>query len=79
MDNQNKYYAYIGKVTNRRLAEMLREHNKWRRGIEPPYDKFGVEPPFDSHELGAILDEAARRLETILPLKQNFNDESFNI
>lgn len=77
---ENKDYAYISKVTNRRLAEMLREHNKWRRGIEPPYDKVGVEPPFDSHELGAIIDEAARRLEETFPHNHNyFNDEQFDI
>lgn len=74
-----KSYDHIEKSTNRRLAEMLREHNKWRRGIEKPYDKIGAQAPFDSHELGLIIDEAARRLENIVPLKQNFNDESFNI
>ena len=77
-----KDYSYIGKVSNRRLAEMLREHNKWRRGIEKPYDKVGAEPPFDAHELGAILEESARRIDemqNILESRAMFNDEAFNI
>ena len=76
------YYEYTHGVSNKRLAEMLREHNKWRRGVEPPYDKVGAEPPFDCHELGAIIDEAARRIEnmqSILESRIPFNDEQFNI
>lgn len=79
---ENKDYKYIETVSNTRLAEMITEHNKWRRGIEPPYDKTGAEAPFDPHELGAILDEAARRLKASdrqEPRQPFFNEEQFNV
>jgi hypothetical protein len=59
IDFEHIYYA-----THKRLAEMLREHNKWRRG-EPPYDSIGANPPFLPIELGVLIEEAARRIESI--------------
>ncbi|MBQ2175542.1 MAG: hypothetical protein II453_10945 [Alphaproteobacteria bacterium] len=63
IDFEHIYYA-----THKRLAEMLREHNKWRRG-EPPYDgdepETHKEPPFTVKELGVLLEEAARRIAAI--------------
>lgn len=79
---ENKDYKYIETVSNTRLAEMIIEHNKWRRGMEHPYDNLGAKPPFEARELGAILDEAARRLKASdrsEPRKQFFNDEAFDI
>ena len=77
---ENRDYKYIEKVSNTRLAEMITEHNKWRKGIEPPYDDLGAKPPFEPKELGAILDEAARRLKASdRKVAPHFNDESFNI
>lgn len=75
-------YKYIERVSNTRLAEMLAEHNKWRRGMEPPYDKGWAQPPFEARELGAIIDEAARRLKASdrhEPKTPFFNDEKFNV
>lgn len=73
-------YEHIANASDERLAEMLEEHNRWRRG-EKPYDKF--EPmPFDAHELGLIIEEAAKRLRNIqrvLDSKLPFNHEQFNI
>lgn len=57
-------FEHIHHATNKRLAEMLREHNKWIRG-EQPYDKAGVLPPFEPKELGVLIEEAARRIENI--------------
>lgn len=57
-------FEHIHYATHKRFAEMLREHNKWRRG-EPPYDKAGVLPPFEPKELGVLIEEAARRIENI--------------
>ena len=63
IDFEHIYYA-----THKRFAEMLREHNKWRRG-EPPYDDDDPEtresPPFTPKELGILIEEAARRIENI--------------
>lgn len=67
----------IRNATNERLAEMLEEHNKWRRG-EKPYDGEGPvvkSAPFSPRLLGQVIDEAARRLRVrpVIP----FNHEQF--
>ena len=71
IDFEHIYYA-----THKRFAEMLREHNKWRRG-EPPYDKAGALPPFEPKELGVLIEEAARRIESIdgVAKSKTFNSE----
>ena len=71
----NNPYQHITTATNKRLAEMIRVHNMWRRG-EPPYDEPGAIHPFTAQELGIILDEAARRLENYQP-RETFNHEAF--
>lgn len=76
-------HDYIRHATNERIAQMLEEHNKWRRGQDPynqEDDKGYYIPsamPFDATELGIIIEEAVRRLR--IPPHQTFNDEAFDI
>ena len=62
---------HILQATDKRLAEMLRQLNQWRRGYED-----GIPMPFSVKELGIIIDEAARRLENYQP-RETFNHEAF--
>lgn len=67
----NNLDQHITTATDKRLAEMLKEFNHWRR----IYDE-GMPMPFSAEELGVILDEAARRLENYQP-HETFNHEAF--
>ena len=67
----NNLNQHITTATDKRLAEMLKEFNHWRR----TYDE-GMPMPFTHEELGTILDEAARRLENYQP-RETFNHEAF--
>lgn len=70
-------FEHIHHATDKRLAEMIRTHNAWRRG-DPPYDEPGEAIyPFTGEEVGVILDEAARRLENYQP-REIFNHEQFD-
>ena len=71
----NNPNQHITMATNKRLAEMIRVHNMWRRG-DPPYDEPGAIYPFTAQEVCVILDEAARRLENYQP-RETFNHEAF--
>ena len=59
-----KYEGDLRNCTPERLAEMLEEHNKWRRGVKP-FNGVGDNPPFTSYQIGRIIDEAARRLREL--------------
>lgn len=67
----NNPNQHILQATDKRLAEMLRQLNQWRRSYES-----GMPMPFTAEELGVILDEAARRLENYQP-REIFNHEAF--
>ena len=65
-------HQHIHQATDKRLAEMLKKFNCWRRDYQ-----VGMPMPFSAEELGVILDEAARRLENYQP-RETFNHEQFN-
>lgn len=67
----NNPYQHITTATDKKLAEMLKQFNHWRRGYED-----GMPMPFSVKELGIIIDEAARRLENYQP-RETFNHEAF--
>lgn len=67
----NNPNQHITTATDKRLAEMLRQFNCWRRDYQ-----VGMPMPFSAEELGIILDEAARRLENYQP-RETFNHEAF--
>jgi hypothetical protein len=67
----NNPNQHILQATDKRLAEMLRQLNQWRRSYES-----GMPMPFTAEELGVIIDEAARRLESYQP-RETFNHEAF--
>ena len=67
----NNPNQHILQATDKRLAEMLRQLNQWRRSYES-----GMPMPFTAEELGVIIDEAARRLENYQQ-RETFNHEAF--
>jgi len=50
------------------LAEciyILTQHNLWRRGKEPYVGEFNDPSPPSPHDIGAAIDYAIRKLETM--------------
>ena len=70
-------YEHIHQATDKRLAEMIRQQNDYRKSATK--DKLHTPPPYCKAEWDVILDEAARRLEAYKNRPEQFNSEQFNL